>query len=385
MKIAVDFSGSIVLDGSIGGGALTYLMNFSRMLAKVDKNNEYFLIMESGEVKKVSFIADNIRFIRMPFLSRKTVRRLLWQQIILPILLRRAGIDVLYSAVNIAPILSYCPVVLAFRIPPKVLTSGVKNPRSMLRYYLMRKSLATAKYVITVSKLASEEIVRFFSIPEQKIHIVYHGVSDTFHDVSNISISKNGINFATLEQPFILSVSNLHRHKNYLNLVKAYKILRQEHDCQHKLVIIGAVLNKDYFRELKNLVCDLDLAGDVVFIPGVSNDKLPSWYNSADVYVLPSLHETFGMTILEAMVCRTPVVTSNVSAMPEIGDKAALYFNPHNPEDIAAIIWRVISNPGLQRRMVELGKQRAANFSWENTVRKTLAVIQKAYEVSHHK
>ena len=382
MRIAVDFSGSIALKSSVGGGGLTYLKNFSRILTRIDGSNEYFLIMERRLAERFDPITDNVKLVKMPFQSRNTVRRLLWQQLVLPILLRRIEIDILYSTVNIAPILSPCPIVLAFRIPPRVLISGRKNLRGALRYHLMHKSLGIAKCIIAVSKFAKREISQHFNIPEQKIYVVYHGVGDAFLDALDRSFPSNRVNPDVPEQPFILSVSNLHPHKNYANLIKAYKILRERYSCQHKLVIIGAATNKEYFKRLRNLIYELRLFNDIMFIPGMPNDKLPFWYSSADVYVLPSLHETFGMTILEAMACGTPVVASNISAIPEIGDKSALYFNPNDPEDIAVAIWKVISNPGLRGKMVELGKQRVANFSWENTVRKTLVVIQKAYEAS---
>ncbi len=238
----------------------------------------------------------------------------------------------------------------------------------------MKASLRKAISVISVSELAKREIIRFFGIPACKIHVVYHGTSDKFR--GEVSHGKTDI---PLQHPFILSISLLYPHKNYPTLIKAFSIMKKRYKCPHKLVIIGDCPNRGYLNEMKNLVRELHLEGDIIFISSVSHSETIKWYRFADAYILPSFYETFGLTIIEAMACGVPVLTSNTSAMPEIGGEAALYFNPNNPQDIANKTWEVLSNKELREKMMRLGTERACKFTWEDTAKKTLKVIEKGW------
>lgn len=366
MRIAIDFT------GCVGGGAITYLKNFPKALVAIDNINEYFFIAEHKWEYELGGISSNSHFIGMPCESKDTLKRLLWQQLMMPRLLKRIKTDMIYSTTNIAPLVSSCPIVLAFRIPPKVLTGF----RSKLRHVMMKASLNKATSVITVSGFAKNEIVKSFNIPRRKIHVVYHGISSKFRKKEETLSYKTSY---SLQHPFILSISVLYPHKNHISLIKAFEIIKRKHKCKHKLVIIGDCPDKSYFNKLVDMIRRYNLEEEIFLIPGVSHDEIVDWYRSADIYVLPSFHETFGLTLIEAMACGIPVITSNISAMPEIGGEAALYFNPNDPEDMAEIIWNVLSDSKLREKMISLGKRCAQNFSWEHTAKKTLEIIEEIW------
>jgi len=385
MRVAIDFL------ASVDGGALTYLLNFPKALAQVDRENTYYLVAGLEHQATLTNLAPNISFVGAPVEGYSVYRRAVWQQFGLPILLRQLGVDVLYSTVNTTSLLAPCKVVLACRITPKVFVAPdalastfSTRARLGLRWFLMKLSARKASYIITVSHRMKQELTEMLGVSEAKIHVVYHGVGSIFRrtlpDADQLAYWRETHG---LRGPFVLSVSTLYRFKNYLNLLRAFYIVRHEYGMNHQLVIIGAVCEPDYTEELRSLITELDMRGEVILIPGVPHDHLPMWYSAADLYVFPSLFESFGFTPLEAMACGVPVAVSRASVMPEIAGEAAFYFDPYDPEDMAQAMCKVLTDSDLRSRLVQMGLRRVKQFSWENTARKTLQVFERCNNQAH--
>ena len=376
MRVAIDFL------AAVEGGAQTYLLNFPKALAKVDQENRYYLVAGPEYEATLTNLGPTFSFVKAPVSGASIYRRTLWQQLSLPILLRRLGVDVLYSTVNTTSLLASCKVVLAcrghqvFTVPDMFPRTPGSRMQLALRRVLMSLSACKATHIITVSGTAKKELSSYLGVSGNKISVIYHGISPIFQP-SPLSAAQRaswGRSYG-LRGPYILSVSTLYRFKNYLNLIRAFHLLRDKYGVTHQLVIIGTTPQPDYLAEVHSLIAELNLTGEVILIPGVPHHDLPMWYSAADLYVFPSMCETFGFTQLEAMACGVPVVASRASAMPEIGGEAALYFDPRDPGDMAQTMFQVLTDSGLRARLVQKGLERARQFAWEDTARKTLQIL----------
>jgi glycosyltransferase involved in cell wall biosynthesis len=177
-----------------------------------------------------------------------------------------------------------------------------------------------------------------------------------------------------IKSEFLLSVGNLQPRKNLCRLIKAFSLIRGDID-QMQLVIVGGA--KWHVSEIYDLVSRLGLEKNVVFTSYVSDKDLVALYNLARVFVYPSLYEGFGLPILEAMACGTPVICSNTSSMPEVAGDAAVLIDPHNVEQIAETLLFVLLDPKLKQDLRERGLERATGFSWRRTAQQTLEVCRQ--------
>jgi glycosyltransferase involved in cell wall biosynthesis len=173
---------------------------------------------------------------------------------------------------------------------------------------------------------------------------------------------------------FILAVSNMQPRKNLSRLMQAFARARQQHGIPHKLVLVGQQL---WLTE--NDLAQARILGDSVVLTGyVPDADLPLLYNAADVFAYPSLYEGFGLPVLEAMACGTPVITSNLSSLPEVAGDAALLVNPYSVEEMSDALVQVLTNGALKTSLRERGLARAGTFSWERTARQTVEVYHLA-------
>jgi glycosyltransferase involved in cell wall biosynthesis len=184
-----------------------------------------------------------------------------------------------------------------------------------------------------------------------------------------------------IAEPFVLTVGDLQPRKNQAGLVRAFAALvRNFPQLPHRLVIAG----KDKWQG-SQVMKAIRAAGiqDRVHLPGfVSDEDLLYLYNACDLFVFPSFYEGFGLPVLEAMACNRAVACSNASALPEVADGAAIFFDPHRPDEITRALRDLLLDSELRARMERLGSQRAAHFSWEKTARRTLEVYNEVGRVS---
>ncbi|MGH9428304.1 MAG: glycosyltransferase family 4 protein, partial [Terriglobia bacterium] len=177
-----------------------------------------------------------------------------------------------------------------------------------------------------------------------------------------------------LRDPYLLYVGNLKPHKNIPCLTKAYAMLPKFHRDRIKLVIAGS--GSSGVRELDRLGQALGVRQNLLFFSSVSDSLLRYLYAGAEVTVLPSIQEGFGLPVLESMACGTPVICSSTSSLPEVGGDAALYFDPHQPEDLAAKLLQVLDDPAQRSRMAAAGTVQAQKFSWDECSRKHAEVFR---------
>ena len=222
--------------------------------------------------------------------------------------------------------------------------------------------------MIAVSHSEKKNISRNLNIPPEKIKVVYHGADykgcnlKRSWEFEKILQQKYGISF-----PFIFHLSAYQPRKNIERIIKAFVIAKKKYKIKEKLVIGGKQP-----AHLKRLTEELGIEDDVIFVGFIPEEDLSAFYSMAEAFVFPSLHEGFGMPILEAMACGCPVITSNVFSMPEIAKKAAILVNPHNTEEIAEAIYVIVANKKLKRKLTKWGAERAKKFTWERCAERHL-------------
>jgi glycosyltransferase involved in cell wall biosynthesis len=230
-----------------------------------------------------------------------------------------------------------------------------------------------ADSVIAISESTKRDLVQHYKVPEEKISVVYEAASSRFRPASPEAVAEAKASYR-LPSKYVLALGTIEPRKNLNRLVQAVCLLRQK-DPELSLVIVGHAgwLYQDFFQELEKL----EDPRAVLLSGYVPDADLPAVLTGATAYVLASFYEGFGLPILEAMACGTPVVCSNTSSMPELGGEAARYFNPHDLQDMVTAISAVLEDAELREEMRQLGFEQAARFSWARTARETLTVYER--------
>lgn len=227
--------------------------------------------------------------------------------------------------------------------------------------------------VLTNSEATKRDIVEYLKIEPRKVHVTALAADEQFRVLDSFKVlpvlEKYG-----LKKPYLLFVGTLEPRKNVETLIKAFNLLKERHRIPHQLVLAG---QKGWLYErILELIKFSPYREDIKQIGYVPDTELPAILNGAEVFVYPSYYEGFGLPVLEAMQCGTPVITSDVSSLPEVGGEACLYTSPDSTEQLADQIYRVISSSSLQKSLSEAGKERAKAFSWEKCARETLGVYK---------
>lgn len=239
--------------------------------------------------------------------------------------------------------------------------------------FMMRYAVENAGAVIAVSKRTKEDILERFRVPDDRVHVIYNGVSNRFRKNERSDSLEHFKKSYALSEPFILYVGGLKPHKNIPVLLNAFKILRASHK-EVNLVFAG----EQFFEDvgLSNQAHELGVSNAIKDLGKLEGDDLVSLYNLADVVVLPSLYEGFGFSALETMACGTPVIVSDRGSLPEIVGDGAIIFEAEKPESFAEALKRVLDDTHLQSQLIERGLKQASKFSWKETASKTLQLYE---------
>ncbi|MBK6428819.1 MAG: glycosyltransferase family 4 protein [Blastocatellia bacterium] len=236
-----------------------------------------------------------------------------------------------------------------------------------------RRRLGAFDRVLTVSESAKREVVEHYRVPQDRVTVVYNGVGDSFRPgaSSDLALAKYG-----LRRPYILTISTIKPKKNVLESVRAFARLRERHpDMPHQLALVGYTMPG--YTEVADEIRALGLSDHVVTTGWTESSDIPALYAGADLVLFPSLHEGFGLPVVEGMASGVPVVASNVCSIPEVGGDAILTFDPSNLDDIVATAERALFDPSTRAVLVERGLERAARFTWTEAARKTAAVYRE--------
>lgn len=250
--------------------------------------------------------------------------------------------------------------------------------KALNRWFLtlmMPRFLKAADAVIAVSEHSKRDAIQIYGIDEAKITVIYEGVHARFRRESADSMAAVRHRYG-LPERYILSVGTIEPRKNLTSLLEAYHNLKKGRS-ESGLVIVGKKgwLYADFFRRLH----ELGLEDEVLFPGFVPDDDLPAFYSAADLFVFPSLYEGFGLPVLEALACGTPVVASNTASLPEVAGEAALLVDPSSVEALVRAMLDVLNSSELRDDLRARGPIQAAKFTWQRAARETLAVYMSLF------
>jgi len=238
-------------------------------------------------------------------------------------------------------------------------------------------ALDKARRIITISNFSKDEIAKYYNVDNSKIKVVYNGYNDKLYkQLDQPEVTQNVLNKYGLTQPYIFYVGRLEKKKNTDKLIEAFALVKQHHpEIKHKLVLVGDA--SFGFDEIKYQINEFNLSDDVMITGWVAEEDMPHIFKGATAFIFPSNYEGFGIPLLQAMACGTPIVASNIPSIQEVAGSAALLFDQTKVHDMAEKIERVILNQDLRNQLIQAGLIRAKNFNWQICALETLKVINE--------
>jgi glycosyltransferase involved in cell wall biosynthesis len=359
-------------------GIGTYVRNLVHWLARLDTDDTYVLLCRREDVDLVRALGP-----RFEALYEQAGNYSVREQISVPLALARARVDLFHAPHYVVSPLTRCPFVVTIhdcihlRFPEYL-------PNRLAYVYartLMRSSARRSQRVLTVSQASKQDILHYLKIPASKVEVIYNAIDDRLATPPRADEVAKVRERYQLTAPFILYTGNIKPHKNVDRLIEAYAILRRRGIDQAKLLVIGDEISK--YPNLRRLVHRFQLHQHVRFLGFVPDATLAALYRLASAFVFPSLYEGFGFPPLEAMAAGTPVVTSNVSSLPEVVGDAAVLIDPLDAGAIADAMARVLNDPALRATLIARGHDRVKAFSWERSAARVREVYAELVSAAH--
>lgn len=369
MKVGIDYTPAYEQGGGIG----RYVRELIAALALEDQETDYHLFVAGAQARELpSPPAKNFSW-KPTRLSPRWLARI-WHRAHLPLPIEQfAGRVDLFHATDfvLPPTLRKTRTLLTVHDLSFVRVPETASPR--LKAYLDRvvpRSVARADHVLVDSQATKDDLVGLYNTPPEKITVLLSGVDARFHRVEHGHDALRR-KYNLPDRPFIFTIGTIQPRKNYVRLITALSHLREQ-GFDLSLVIAGGKgwLDDPIYEAILTHKMD-----DAVHMIGFANDAdLPGLYSAASCLAFPSLYEGFGLPVLEAMACGTPVLTSNVSSLPEVAGDAAITVDPLDQEAITKGLRQIIEDSTLRETLIQKGYQRAAQFTWANAARQLQAV-----------
>jgi glycosyltransferase involved in cell wall biosynthesis len=350
-------------------GIGTYIRNLLRHLARLDRQTEFVIFCRPEDRETLAAVGENFRPV-----PETSGNYSIAEQFTIPWALRREGVTLFHAPHYVLPPLVRCRSVVTIHDVIHLMFPQYLPNRVAFAYakWSITQAAHHATRIMTVSESSKRDILRFVDTEPGKIDVIYNAYDERFaiepreEDVVRVRERYQ------LADEFVLYAGNVKPHKNLERLIDAFAIVRKRGLDHLKLVLIGDEISK--YTALRRAVHQHQLHNYVRFLGYLPEETLAVMYRLAGVFVFPSLYEGFGLPPLEAMASGTPVVTSNVSSLPEVAGDAAVLVDPYDPQAIADGIYRVLTDETLRREMVHKGIARAGQFSWEQSVRRVRAI-----------
>jgi glycosyltransferase involved in cell wall biosynthesis len=373
VKIGVDIRH--ITDFGVG----TYIRNILRGLVCLDRHNQYFLIGDPERAREIGDLPSNFQVVALKPHETALGEALEFRRVI-----RREHCDLVHVP-HLLPVPQYfsCPYVVTVHdlLDYMYRASNGSSLRRTLHFYFTKRVLGNAVRIFAVSNFTKNDIQRLFGIAPHKIEVVYNAIDDRFRQGHASDADREFIaERYQVNYPFILYAGRISPHKNIVRIIEAFSALKAELEKEDKftdlkLIIIGDDLSSH--PDLRRTVIKSGVQNDVRFLGFVPIDVLRIFYDTAKIFVFPSLYEGFGLPPLEAMAHGTPVVTSNTSSLPEVVGGAAVLVNPENVFEIMRALNRVLLDQPLRERLKQRGYEQAARYSWDASVKRILQVYDE--------
>jgi len=237
---------------------------------------------------------------------------------------------------------------------------------------------AKATKIITVSASTKSEIIGALNVRDDKVDSIHHAAAEHFQEIDR-NTARGQLRQFGINDEFVLCVGTL-KYKNIGRCIKAFHHVKKHGHASLKLVIAGskAEIGDDVFE----LTERLGIHSDIIFLDYFAHEDLPLLYCAAEVFLFPSLYEAFGIPILEAFACGTPVITSNITSLPEVAGDAGILVDPYNWQEVATALERVLSDQNLRDLLRRKGRERVSQFSWQQSAAQTLSLLEETGNAS---
>jgi glycosyltransferase involved in cell wall biosynthesis len=347
------------------------------MAKRLETGEELHLLVSPKSRPHHQGYGDNVFYISYPWSNERRNLRTLSEHVYTPLRLPLSHIDVFNTLM--AP-LAKIPRSLVIHMKTMHAYTAPEALAPLPRLYRRLNYPRTARLadaIIINSESLRSEIQRYLEVDEHKFRLIYEAVDHDLFKPGDAGEARAHVARYGLTKPLVLFVSSLWPYKNCHGLLRAWALARPDLG-DRQLAIVGPGSDQKYVAELRSLAAELGIAGDLVFVGGVPLEETVWFYRAADVFVYPSLNETFGLPILEAMACGCPVVTSDTSAMPETAGGAAMLSDPTDPASIAKAMIEALAPDSA--RMRDDGIRRASEFTWGATAAATLDTYREVAE-----
>jgi glycosyltransferase involved in cell wall biosynthesis len=354
------------------GGPGTYTEQLVRRLLKIDRKNEYLLIHPRQDLPTRRAPAfPNYRNVQE--VETATRSGLIWDQITVPMIARRHQVDLLFSPFQQIPSWGGFKKVMVIHGAERYVVPGILDWSNRLKWMIMERTmLPFVDRVISVSQTMTKDFCLATGVPETKVATIYLGVDESFTKLDQAEAWEKTRQLYRIPVNFLLFVGHVFPNKNLENMLRGFKLIAD--DIPHELLIVGGRRWK--YHSAERLISELGLGRRVRSLGFVPQADLILLYNLASCFVFPSLYESFGLALLEAMACGCPVVASKAGALPEIGGDAAVYCDPHEPASIGDAIRSLATDDGMRQQYTARALQRAKLFTWDRCARQTLEVLE---------
>lgn len=380
MRIIFDFR---KYDGVIGG-VEQGVIQVSKYLTET--GHDIIIICKEGRKEEVKKVFEGHQNTEIKSLNVNThsisVKNAMLDSMTIQNLAVKENVDVIHFFYNWSfPFLSKVPSLLTIH---DVIPFTFREAMGLLRNKFLYKpgiklACSLNSLIATVSGFSKQDIVKKVGVSSDKIRVIPNGLREPEPEDNNLEEELK--ERFEIRQSFILNVGGIHERKNIIRLIHAFSKLVNEYGYNGKLLITGSVSGHSYQEKMKEM-CDkaIDETGmkeKIVFTGFIPENELDSLYRMAEFLIYPSLYEGFGIPVLEAMKLELPVITSSVTAMPEVAGDAACLVNPYDVSGMAEAMNRLLDNDGLRRKLKERGKERVKSFTWENTSESYLRVYRE--------
>ena len=374
MHILID--GRMILPEMTGVGR--YLLGLVAALGRIAPDEKFELLIQAGlpaSHPAWQLQGSSVHLVPVP-LPHMTLRQH-WE---IPAIVRQRQPDLVHYPHFDLPLGTPGPLVvtihdLKYLMRPEFFPHAGYTKRAIMKL-MMAHALRRADRVIADSKHTRQDLGQIFELDQRKVLVSYLGVdSHFFHPPSSETLQEAADRYG-LSYPYFLFVGERRPHKNLSNLIRAFNIHREQFRRQNiHLVVAGKPYSS--YQDPEHLVKSLNLEDQIHFIDYVSEPSLPGLYRQARAFILPSYYEGFGLPVLEAMACGTPVIAAKRTSLPEIVGPAGILIDPDDPEDIGAGLRKANQDMAWRKQVIEEGSQRAREFSWDRCASQTLAVYQE--------
>ena len=379
MRVGVEYTAAINQSAGIG----RFVRCLFNAIAELDHKNEYVLLHAAPEPGRPPSFPAGSNFSRRELRFRERIINVMWHRLKIPfpVDLLTGPLDIFHSPDFVLPPVRHATTMLTVHDLAFLLFPECADQR--LRAYLEQvvpRSVARADYIVADSENTKNDLICLLDANPDRVSVIPGGVDPHFKPATQDAVADVRREYG-LEQPYVLGVGVIEPRKNFPRLIEAFSRFRRQADRPYQLVIAGGKgwLSDETYREAERSA----FASDIRFTGYVPDAYLPALYTGAQAFAYPSLYEGFGLPVLEAMACGTPVVCANTSSLPEFAGDAALLVPPEDPGAIATALETLCGKDELRSQLRCRGSERAGEYRWERSAQQLIDLYGRVYQETH--